>query len=92
MEELIRNFETVINRLIMPRFPSLMDIDIMAGKVTDETRDYIPVFRVQVDYTTKDYLKPKEQREIEQETRSLFKMMGFPETANLRVFFTKIEG
>jgi hypothetical protein len=89
MEGLIKNFETVINRLILPKFTSLRGIDIMAGTVTDETQDYLPVFRVQIDYLTKNGIKNKEQREIEQETKSLFKMIGFPETANLRVFFTE---
>lgn len=93
MEELIRNFESVLNRLMLPKFPSIAGIEILAGMITgDFSEDYQTVFRVQVDYTIKDNIKDREQREIEQETRSLFKMMGFPEDAKLRVFFTEEKG
>jgi hypothetical protein len=93
MEELIRNFESVLNRLMLPKFPSITEIEILAGTITgDETNDYQPIFRVQVDYVVNNTTKYREQREIEQETVSLFTMMGFPEEAKLRVFFTEEKG
>jgi hypothetical protein len=93
MEELIRNFESVLNRLMLPKFPYITEIEILAGMITgDESEDYQTVFRVQVDYTIKDDIKNREQREIEQETISLFRMMGFSESASLRIFFTKVTG
>lgn len=89
MEQLIRNFDSVLNRLILPKFPSIREIEILAGTITgDASEDYQTVFRVQVDYMIKEDIKNREQREIEQETSSLFKMMGFSESAKLRVFFT----
>lgn len=93
MKELIKNFDTVLKTLILPKFDSVTDIDIMAGTITgDESEDYLPVFRVQVSYIIKNEIKNKEQMEIDRETRSLFNMMGFPEMAKLRIFFTKIIG
>lgn len=90
MHDLIKYFETVLNRLILPKFPSLTEIEIMAATITgDEMQDYRPIFRVQVEYFTKNDLKKLEQWEIEKETRSLFNLIGFPENADLRVFFSE---
>lgn len=93
MEEIIRNFESVLNRLMLPRFPYITEIEILAGTITgNESEDYQPIFRVQVDYVVNNTTKYREQREIEQETNSLFKMMGFPVEAKLRVFFSEEKG
>lgn len=83
---MIKPFEKVIEKLILPEFPWIVDYEIIPIKISDFTLINV------VYYTDGEFYFTEDHQKIEKETKTLYNMIGGGDNTIYKgVIFTSIE-